>query len=236
MALSSSNIYRANIIFLLALICGFFFPQGVPIGRVLILPALTIITTVALLRFPRGFFRNPGALFYSSFHGNIMNYLLLGNFIILTSAFFIQKQELWIGMVLVAAMPASLEIIFMGYASRANKNSILAGLSGTYFGALLIIPIVSYCFLQYMNLNLWNIAILILLLILMPLVLSRLVIDKGWDEKIKTHEETMLDYGSFIVFYAIMADSKRFLVSLTSDLIVIVIIALIGTIFFTAIE
>jgi BASS family bile acid:Na+ symporter len=225
--------YRADIIFLLALICGYFFPQGAQIGQALILPALTIIITVALLRFPRGFFRNPGALFYSSFHGNIMNYLLLGNFIILTSAFLIQKQDLWIGMVLVAAMPASLDIILPAYASRANKNSILTGLTGTYFGALLIIPIVSYSFLKYMHLSVWNITILILLLIIMPLVLSRLVIDKSWDEKIKNHEETMLDYSSFIVFYAIMANSKRFLVNLTSDLTFIIIIALTGTLLFT---
>lgn len=233
MALPSFNMYRADIIFLLALICGYFFPQGAQIGQALILPALTIIITVALLRFPRGFFRNPGALFYSSFHGNIMNYLLLGNFIILTSAFLIQKQGLWIGMVLVAAMPASLDIILPAYASRTNKNSVLTGLTGTYFGALLIVPIVSYCFLKYMHLSVWNITILILLLIIMPLVLSRLVMDKSWDEKIKNHEETMLDYSSFIVFYAITASSKRFLVSLTSDLIGIIIIALTGTLLFT---
>jgi BASS family bile acid:Na+ symporter len=233
MAIPSFNMYRADIIFLMALICGYFFPQGAQIGQAFILPALTIIITVALLRFPRGFFRNPGSLFYSSFHGNIMSYIVLGNFIILTSAILIQKQELWIGMVLVAAMPASVDIILPAFASRANKNSVLTGLTGTYFGALLIIPIVSYCFLKYMHLSAWNITILILLLIVMPLVLSRLVIDKSWDENIKDHEETMLDYSSFIVFYAITANSKRFLVSLTSDLIFIIIIALTGTLLFT---
>lgn len=233
MALPSFNMYRADIIFLLALICGYFFPQGARIGQALILPALAIIITVALLRFPRGFFRNPGALFYSSFHGNIMSYLLLGNFIILTSAFLIQKQDLWIGMVLVAAMPASLDILLPACVSRTDKHSVLTGLTGTYFGALLIIPIVSYCFLKYMHLSAWNITILILLLIVMPLVLSRLVIDKSWDEKIKNHEETLLDYSSFIVFYAITANSKRFLVTLTSDLIYIIIIALTGTLLFT---
>ena len=51
---------------------------------------------------------------FASIQGNVMNYLVLGNFIILTSVFLIHKQELWIGMVLVAAMPPSLEIITYG--------------------------------------------------------------------------------------------------------------------------
>jgi len=38
-----------------------------------------------------------------------MNYVILGNFIILAGAFLIERQELWVGTVLIAAMPASLE-------------------------------------------------------------------------------------------------------------------------------
>jgi len=231
MALSSFTLHRANLIFLLALICGYFFPQGLQIGKILILPALAIIITITLLRFPRGFFRNPGSLFYSSFHGNIMSYIVLGNVIILSSAFLIQKQELWIGMVLVAAMPASLDILVMGNLSPVDKTFTLTGMSGTYFGALLIIPIVGLSFLKYLHLNYWNITLLMLFLIFLPLILSRLVIDKDWDEKIKKHEETFTDYGSFIVFYAMMANSKSFLTSFSSDLIFIIIIAVLGTLF-----
>ena len=114
--------YRSNIIFLLALICGISLPQCSQVGRILILPALTVIITITLLRFPRGFFRHPGSLLYSSIQSNVMNYLVLGNFIILTGAFLIQKQELWVGMVLVAAMPLSLEIIIMGDLLRIEKE------------------------------------------------------------------------------------------------------------------
>ena len=99
----STYLYRSNVIFLLALICGIILPQGFPIGNVLILLALMVILTITLLRFPRGFFRHPGPLLSASIQGNVMNYLVLGNFIILSSIFLIHKQELWIGMVLIAA-------------------------------------------------------------------------------------------------------------------------------------
>jgi len=221
--------YRLDIIFIIALICGSTLPEGLFIGRMLILPALMIIITVTSLRFPRDFFRHPASLFYSSLRGNLMNYLVLGNFILLTSASLIQKQELWIGMVLVAAMPSSLEIILLGDLLRIEKNYVFTSVAGTYLGALLIVPLVGLCFFKYLHLNYWNIIVLILCLIVLPLVISRLAIEKEWDETIKKHEDTALDYCYFVVFYAITANSRNFLLNLSSDLLIIALIAFTGT-------
>jgi bile acid:Na+ symporter, BASS family len=232
MALSSYAFYRSNLIFLIALICGIILPQGFPIGNALILPALMVIITITLLRFPRGFFRHPGSLLYSSIQGNVMNYLVLGNFIILASVFLIHKQELWVGMVLIAAMPSSLEIILLGNLSRIEKNSIFTALAGTYLGALFIIPLVGLCFLKYINLNHWNIIVLILGLIFLPLIISRIIIEKEWDTIIKKYEETTIDYSSFIVFYTITAGSRIFLMHWSSDLSIIALIAFVSTFLF----
>ena len=125
MALSTNLFHRANLIFLLALIIGLILPQGFPIGNALIFPALIVILTITLLRFPRGFFHRPGPLLSASIQGNVMNYLVLGNFIILTSIFLIHKQEFWIGMVLIAAMPPSLEILIWAIYRTSKKNLYL---------------------------------------------------------------------------------------------------------------
>ena len=226
------NAYRSNIIFIIALICGLTLPQGLYVGKILILPALTIIITITLLRFPRGFFRHPGSLFYSSIRGNVMNYLVLGNFIILTSAFLIHKQELWIGMVLVAAMPSSLEIILLGILLRIEKNYVFTSIAGTYLGALFIVPLVGLCFLKYINLNYWNVIVLVLCLIFLPLVISRLAVEKEWDKTIKKYEDMAIDYGYFIVFYAITANSRDFLMNLSYDLVIVSLIAFTSTFVF----
>jgi hypothetical protein len=232
MALPSHTFYRSNLIFFLALICGAFLPQGFQIGKVLILPALIVIITITILRFPRGFFRHPGSLFYSSMQGNIMNYLVLGNFIILAGAFLIRKQELWIGIVLVAAMPSSLEIITLGNLLRVEKNYIFTSLAGTYLGTLLIAPLVGFCFLKYIHLNYWNIILLILGLIFLPLLISRIIIDKEWDKIIEKYEGAAIDFSYFIVFYAITANSRNFLLNWSFDLLFISLIAFVSTFLF----
>jgi hypothetical protein len=224
--------YRSNIIFILALIFGIVLPQCSQICRILILPALTVIITITLLRFPRGFFRNPGSLFYSSIRGNIMNYLVLGNFIILSGVFLIQKQELWVGMVLVAAMPLSLEIIIMGDLLHIERNYVFTSVAGTYLGALLIVPLVGFGFLKYMNLNYWNIIVMILCLIILPLLFSRIAVDKDWDETINKHDDMIMDYSLFVVFYAITANCRNFLLNWSADLIIITCIAFASTFLF----
>jgi BASS family bile acid:Na+ symporter len=228
----STYLYRSNVIFLLALICGIILPQGFPIGNVLILPALMVILTITLLRFPRGFFRHPGPLLSASIQGNVMNYLVLGNFIILSSIFLIHKQELWIGMVLIAAMPPPVDIIFLGNLLRTEKTSIFTGLAGAYLGALLIIPLIGLGFFKYILPNYWNIILIVLGLIFLPLVLSRIAIEKTWDKIIEPYEETIIDYCSFIVFYTITASSRNLLINWSSDLFITASIAFVSTFFF----
>lgn len=228
----STYLYRSNVIFLLALICGIILPQGFPIGNVLIMPALMVILTITLLRFPRGFFRHPGPLLSASIQGNVMNYLVLGNFIILSSIFLIHKQELWIGMVLIAAMPPPVDIIFLGNLLRTEKTSIFTGLAGAYLGALLIIPLIGLGFFKYILPNYWNIILIVLGLIFLPLVLSRIAIEKTWDKIIEPYEETIIDYCSFIVFYTITASSRNLLINWSSDLFIIASIAFVSTFFF----
>jgi BASS family bile acid:Na+ symporter len=232
MALSSYAFYRSNVIFLIALICGAILPQAFQIGNALALPALMVIVTITLLKFPRGFFRHPGSLFYSSIQGNVTNYLVLGNFIILAGAFLIHKQELWIGIVLVAAMPSSLEIILLGNLLRVEKNYIFTSLAGTYLGALVILPLLSLCFLKYIHLNYWNVTILILALIFLPLIISRIIIEKEWDKFIEKHEATTTDYSYFIVFYAITANSRKFFLNWSFDIFIIALVAFGSTFLF----
>lgn len=232
MSLPPYALHRSDIIFLLALVFGTLLPQGFQIGNILILPAMIFIVTVTLLRFPRGFFRHMGSLLYSSIQGNIMNYLVLGNFIILAGAYLVHKQELWIGIVLVAAMPSSLEIIALGNLLRVEKNYIFTSLAGTYLGTLLIAPLVGICFFKYIHLNYWNIILLILGLIFLPLLFSRIIIEKGWDRITEPYEETATDFCYFIVFYAITANSRNFLTTCSSDLIFITLIALTSSFLF----
>lgn len=230
MAPSAGHFFSSSMIFMLSLLCGFFLPQGAFLGKWLILPALAVTVTLNLLKFPRGFFRKPATLFYSSLHGNLMNYVICGSLVILSGAFLIEKQELWMGLVLVAAMPASLQSTHFIASPFVDKNFLLTGISGTYFGALLFIPLTGFCFLKYAQMSVWNISLLVLLLICLPIVASRMAIENNWIQAVKKYEDIGLHLCLFIIYYTLAASGVSYLAHFSIDIVFTLTIAFSATI------
>ncbi len=219
---------RSNIVFLASVLCGFLLPQANVVAAALTLPALTVILTITPLKIPRGFFRRPKKLISSAIRGNVMNYLLWGNLIILTGMFFIFDEALWIGMVLIAAIPPAVAILPLSKSFRADATSTYAGFAGAYLGAILIIPLIGLGFLKNIPFNFWGIILLIVELIILPLALSRLIVEKEWDKIIEPYENIITDCCLFIVFYSLTANGRDILLNWPDDLSSIVFIAVIG--------
>lgn len=216
---------RAFLLFLLAGLAGIILPQGAEIGKTLTLPALTVILTISLLRMPRGFFRNPGPLVIPAIWGNIMNYFILANFIIWPSIFLIRDENLWVGMVLLAAVPPAVSIMPLAKLFPGQPRDLFGGLSGAYLGAILIAPLIGIGFLKYIPLNYSGIILLVLELIILPLALSRVAVDKDWDKFFAPYTETIYDWCFFIVFYSLAANSRYLILHRPLDLVFIAVIA-----------
>jgi BASS family bile acid:Na+ symporter len=220
---------RSMALFLLAIAAGTFLPQGIEIAAALTLPALTTILTITLLRMPRGFLRRPGLRFSPAVWGNVLSYLVLGNFIIWSSFFLIRKEGLWAGMVLVAAVPPAVSIIPLSKLFRTEQKFSFAGLAGAYLGGILFTPLIGLGFLKFIPLNYFGIILLIVELIALPLILSRLAVEKEWDKIIKPYEGTISDWCFFIVFYALVASSHDLISQRPLDIFFIFFIAVIST-------
>jgi predicted Na+-dependent transporter len=220
---------RPIILFLLAGLAGIILPQGAKIGAVLTLPALTIILTITLLQMPRGFFRHPGPLVFPAIWGNIMNYFILGNFIIWSSIFLIRDESLWIGMVLIAAVPPAVSIMPLSKLFQTQPKDSFAGLAGAYLGAILIAPLIGIGFLKYIPWNYSGIILLVLELIILPLAFSRIAVDKDWDKIFEPYKEIINDWCLFIVFYALTANSRYTVFNRPFDVFFIAVIAAAST-------
>ncbi len=143
----------SNLLFVLAILLGLYLPQAAPVASVLILPALMITLTVTLLRFPGGFFNKPRKLLSGALWGNLMNYLVLGNLIILGSIFLIRDEKFWIGLVLIAAVPPAVAILPLSEKLHGDKMLTLAGFAGTYLGALILTPLIGVAFLKFIPIH-----------------------------------------------------------------------------------
>lgn len=223
---------RSNILFLASVLCGFVLPQANVVAAALTLPALTVILTITPLKIPPGFFRRSKKLASPALRGNVINYLFWGNFIILTGIFFILDENFWIGMVLIAAAPPALAVIPLSNLFKADTTSSIAGLAGTYLGALLIAPLIVLGFIKDAPIDYWTCIFLTVELIVLPLVVSRIAVEKDWDKLIDPYEGIIIDCCFFIVFYSISANGRDVIMNWPPDLISIVLIAFIGIFLF----
>ena len=220
---------RSHILFLLAIIVGILLPQASEFASVLTLPALTVILTIALLRFPRGFFQRHKPPLSGAVWGNVMNYLVMGNLIIIASIFLIREEGFWVGMVLVAAVPPSTTIIPLGNILGIDRQSMFSGMAGAYLGAALIVPLIGLGFLKFIPLNQLGLILLVAELILLPLFLSRLAVDKDWDKLFENHKGHITDGCFFIIFYALVSSARYMVIHRPMDVVFMIVIAVLST-------
>ncbi len=228
MSLIKNLAASSNLLFVAAVILGIFLPQAKPLIFVLILPALTILLTVTLLRFPRGFFRHLRKLVPSILLGNLMNYLLLGNVIILGSIFLIRDEKIWIGMILVAAVPSAVHILSLGEKMRADKPLTFAGLAGTYMAAIILIPLIGLAFLKYIPISYEKLIVLVLALVVLPLIFSRIAVDRNWDAAIEKRAGLVTEVCFFIIFYAVASANAQLIKGWPVELLFICAVAILS--------
>ncbi len=218
----------SNLLFACAILLGLFLPQAEQATSFLILPAIMIILTVTLLRFPPGFFREPKKILPGALLGSLMNYLILGNLIILGSIFLIRDEKFWIGLILIAAVPPAVAVLPLSDRLQGDRLLTFAGFAGTHVAALILIPLIGVAFLKYIPMSYDKLIVLFLALIGLPLLFSRIAVDRNWAPLIDRHEGTVTDVCFFIVFYTMAAQNVQLIRQWPLAIVLISLVAVLS--------
>jgi bile acid:Na+ symporter, BASS family len=217
-----------NGIFFLAMIAGLLLPMAAPVTEHLILPALALAMALSTMEIGSEVFIKPRTLLFPALLGIIMSYVILGNIIIGLSALLIRDEALWIGFVLLAAAPPAVAVIpFSGFL-RGNGPLSLIGTVGAYLGALVIMPLITLTLFSTAAFDPLKLIMITLELIVLPLALSRLLIRKGWKERIEPYRGTVVNWSFFTVLYTMVGLNRNVLLSQTWSLLPVVLISLLS--------
>jgi BASS family bile acid:Na+ symporter len=217
-----------NGIFFLAMAAAMLFPWAAPVTKHLILPALALAMTLSTMEIGNDVFIRPRSLLFPALLGIIMSYIILGNIIIGMSALLIRDEALWTGFVLLAAAPPAVAVIpFSGFL-RGNGPLSLIGTVGAYLGALVIMPLITLTLLSAAAFDPLKLIMIILELIVLPLAFSRLLIRKGWKERIEPYRGTAVNWSFFTVLYTMVGLNRDVLLGQTWSLLPVAFIALLS--------
>jgi BASS family bile acid:Na+ symporter len=192
-----------NVIFSLAMLTGLAFPQLTPWTEPLTLPVLALVMTLATLNIPDNFFASFRSLLIPSIAGILMNYLILGGATLTMSALIIHQEDIWIGFVLVAAVPPAVAVIPFTDILEGNITYTLTGTVAAYLAALIIMPLMFLFFLGMHFAAPQKLIMIMILLIAFPVVASRLIIRSGIHNRIAPYHGLLINWGFFIVLYTL---------------------------------
>jgi len=202
-----------NFIFLLAIMFGLVLPQAAQWTKMLMMPALALVMTLATINVPNDYFLKPRSILKPSLAGILMAYVILGGAILLVSALLIDDKNLWIGFVLIAAVPPAVAVIPFTAILEGNVSYTLSGTIASYLAALLIMPLVFWIFIGTGFDDPYKLVRIMLLLIVLPLVLSRIILYFNWHDKLSPIRGLLTDWGFFIVLYSIIGVNRDLIFS-----------------------
>ena len=202
-----------NFILLLAITFGFVLPQAAQWTKILMMPALAFVMMLATINVPNNYFLNPRAILKPSLAGIMMTYVILNGTILLLSALLIGDRNLWIGFVLIAAVPPAVAVIPFTAILEGNVSSTLSGTVASYLAALLIMPLMFWIFIGAGFDDPYKLVRIMLLLIVLPLVLSRMILYFNWQDRLAPVRGSLTNWGFFIVLYSIIGVNRDLIFS-----------------------
>jgi len=197
-----------NFIFLLAIGCGLLLPGPAAWTKILMLPALALVMTIATINVPNDYFFKPRAILLPSVAGILMTYGVLGGGILALSSLLVNDANLWIGFVLIAAVPPAVAVIPFTVILEGNVAYTLSGTVASYLAALLIMPLVMWICIGTGFADPYQLIQIMLLLIVLPLILSRLILRFQWQTRIEPVRGLLTDWGFFIVLYSMIGVNR----------------------------
>lgn len=202
-----------NVIFILAIALGLFLPGPSEWTKLLMMPALAMVMTLATINVPNNYFHNLRAILKPSILGIFMTYVILGGVILFLSSRLINDKNLWIGFVLVAAVPPAVAVIPFTAMLEGNVSFTLSGTVASYLAALLIMPLVFWMFIGTGFNDPYKLLRIMILLIVLPLVLSRMILYFNWQERLAPIRGPLTDWGFFTVLYSIIGVNRDLIFS-----------------------
>jgi len=220
-----------DFILILGLGLGLLWGEAAPWTNPLTLPLLAVAMTLSVTGVPAAIFSAPRVLLSPALSGIAMTYLVLSGIILGMGSIMVRDQNLWKGFVLIAAVPPGVAVIPFTFFLNGNSFFSLVGTMGAYLGALVITPLLAFCFLGASFIHPASLFVIMLELILLPLVVSQVLVRTGASRRIDRFKGTITNWCFFVVTYTIVGLNRQVFLEQPLSLLPVGLVALASTFF-----
>lgn len=220
-----------NVIMGAALVMGLVWGDAAPWTERATLPLLAAVMTLATMGVSGSTFRHPRTLLMHTLAGILMNYLVLGGFLMALNALLIREEAIRSGFILLAAVPPAVAVIPFTLFLDGDSTFSLIGTLGAYLGALVITPLMAVFLLGSGFVDPVKLILIMIELILLPLMVSRILLRAGIASHLMPITGTITNWSFFLLTYTIVGLNRDLFLTNPLSLIPAASIAVASTFF-----
>ncbi len=229
----SSLLYRllknSNLVFLTAFLLGLFLGGYASSLKGYILPALVFIMTLSTTRITLSELTHIKNYFRDILFVFVINYIFLSGLILLANHLLIRDYDLYVGFVLMAAIPPAVAVLPFTYLLRGEMMGSLVGWASLYLLALIVAPFISFQFLEVGKIDPLKLVSVLIQLIFIPFIVSRLLLKWKAFHRMKGNMNIFINLAFFIVIYIVIGMNRSALLSHVEVLLLVSLIAFLRT-------
>ena len=220
---------NSNLLFLAGFLLGLISGGYASSLKEYILPALVLIMslsttkiTLSELTHVRKYIRDIFIIFF-------INYLFLSSLILLANHLLVRDHDLYVGFVMMAAIPSAVAVLPFTYLLRGEMMVSLMGSAGLYLLALVVAPLISFQFLDVGRIDPLKLISALVQMILIPFIVSRVLLKWKVFHQVKEHTNILVNLAFFLIIYVVIGMNRSTFLSHFDDLALVSLIAFFRT-------
>jgi BASS family bile acid:Na+ symporter len=221
----ASSLYRllknSNFIFLIAFLLGLFSGGFASMLKGYVLPALVLIMSLSTTQITLTELTHAKNYLWDILFVFVINYLFLSGLILLANYLLIQDHDLYVGFVVMAAIPSAVAVLPFTYLLRGEMMVSLMGSASLYLLALAVAPLISLQLLDVERIEPVRLVTVLIQMILVPFLISRLLISWKGFRHVKEHTNLLVNLAFFLIIYTVIG-MNRFVFLKHFDILIIV--------------
>lgn len=223
-------VQNRNFVLILAIVLGLLLGENITrFTQPLVLPLLALAMTLSAMNIKSGDSLSLKTTSQTILYSLLLNYLVLGGFLLLMAHWLIGDNEIWIGFVLLASMPPAVAVVPFSHALSGNTRFALIGMIGCYVAAIAIIPLSMLIFLGIDYFDPLRLLIILGELVLIPILVSRILLFVGVARYIDPWQGTILNWSFFFVIFTLIGLNRQAFFGESDTILKICAIAFVTT-------
>ncbi len=229
----TSSLYRllksSNFIFLIAFLLGLFLGGFASMLKGFILPALVLIMSLSTTQITLTELTHAKDYIWDILFVFVINYLFLSGLILLANYLLIKDHDLYVGFVVMAAIPSAVAVLPFTYLLRGEIMVSLMGSISLYLLALVVAPLISLQLLDVARIDPVKLVAALIQMILVPFLISRLLIKWKGFRHVKENTNLLVNLAFFLIIYAVIGMNRSVFLRHFDILIIVSSIAFLRT-------